>query len=289
MPPVKLLADSGATKTEWCLIKGNRKKIFFTQGMSPYFINEEQMKLILIKELKPNLSRVSVDEIYYYGTGCSNPDNIKQVKRAFKSIFPNAKIAIDHDLMAAARALCGDRKGIACILGTGSNSCYYNGKRIVKNSPGIGFILGDEGSGAYLGKKVIQYYLYDTFDDDLRSRFDAKFVTNATEILNNVYKQPLPNRYLASFAIFLAENRGHYMIENIIEDGLNDFFFNHVYKYRESWTLPVHFVGSVAYGFRDVLEELCKVYQLELGKVIKNLMEGLIDYHQDKKESQKYV
>lgn len=283
MPPVKLLADSGATKTEWCLINGNRKKIFITQGMSPYFINEEQMKLILIKELKPNLSRVSIDEIYYYGTGCSNPENVKQVKKVFKSVFPGAKTAVDHDLMAAARSVCGDEKGIACILGTGSNSCYYNGKKIVKNSPGIGFILGDEGSGAYLGKKVIQYYLYDTFDEDLRSRFDAKFVTNTTEILNNVYKQPLPNRYLASFAIFLAENRGHYMIENIIEDGLNDFFFNHVYKYRESWTLPVHFVGSVAYGFRDVLESLCDAYQLELGRVIKNPMEGLIDYHSDKK------
>jgi N-acetylglucosamine kinase-like BadF-type ATPase len=182
--------------------------------------------------------------------------------------------------MAAARAVCGHDKGVACILGTGSNSCFYNGKKIVKNSPGLGFVLGDEGSGAYLGKKVLQYYLYDTFDEDLRSRFDAKFVTNRIEILDNVYKKPLPSRYLASFAIFLAENRGHYMIENIIEDGLNDFFFQHLCKYREIWTLPVSFVGSVADGFKDVLEQLCQSYEFELGTVLKNPMPGLVKYHQ---------
>jgi N-acetylglucosamine kinase-like BadF-type ATPase len=278
MPLIKLIADSGATKTEWCLLTGNKKNIFITQGMSPYFISAEQMENILNEELKPQI-KLSVDEVYYYGTGCSNPDNIKMVKKVFKNVFPEASVAVDHDLMAAAKALCGNEKGIACILGSGSNSCYYNGKKIVKNSPGLGYILGDEGSGAYLGKKIIQYYLYNTFDEDLRSRFDAKFVTNKTEILNAVYKKPLPNRYMASFAIFLAENRGHYMIENIIEDGLNDFFFNHVYKYKESWTLPVHFVGSIAYGFKDVLIELCKSYQLQLGKVLKNPMQGLIEYH----------
>ena len=181
--------------------------------------------------------------------------------------------------MAAARAVCGHEKGVACILGTGSNSCYYNGKNIAKNSPGIGYVLGDEGSGAYLGKKVLQYYLYDTFDEDLRARFDARFVTTTSEILDNVYKKPLPNRYMASFALFLAENRGHFMIENIIEDGLNDFFFQHLCKYNEVWKYPVHFVGSVASGFKDVLEQLCSSYEFELGKILKNPMEGLVKYH----------
>src|SRR5664279_5456358 len=163
------------------------------------------------------------------------------VKKALKNICPGAIIKIETDVDGAAKALCGGEKGIACILGTGSSSCYYNGRRIAKNNPGLGFILGDEGSGAYLGKKVIQYFLYNTFDADLMDRFRAKFNTNSHEILTAVYKNPLPNRYLASYAIFLAENRGHYMIENIIEDGFNDFFFNHIYKYRESWTLPIHF------------------------------------------------
>src|SRR4029450_9307812 len=160
-------------------------------------------------------------------------------------------VQVTHDLMAAARSTCGRQKGIACILGTGSNSCYYDGKKIVKNSPGLGYVLGDEGSGAYLGKKVLQYFLYNTFDEDLRARFDAYYVPAVPEILDNGYKKPMANRYLATVTMFLAENRGHFMIENIIEDGLNDFFFTHICKYKESWTLPVHFVGGVAFGFKD--------------------------------------
>lgn len=282
MPPVKLIADSGSTKAEWCLLEGSKKKTVITQGMSPYFVNGEQVQDIISKELLPKLKGAIPEELHFYGTGCASPANAKMLKKAFEKMFPEATVTVEHDLMGAARALCGDEKGVACILGTGSNSCYYNGKKIVKNSPGLGYVLGDEGSGAYLGKKVIQYYLYKTFDEDLMDRFDQKFSTGSVEILDAVYKQPLPNRYLASYAIFLAENRGHYMIENIIEDGLNDFFFNHVYKYSESWTMPVHFTGSIAYGFRDVIEEMCAGYQLELGNIIKNPMEGLVKYHLDK-------
>ncbi len=279
MPQVKLIADSGSTKTGWCLVKGNKKKIFATQGISPYFLNGEQIKEILIKELRPHIQNVTVYEIFFYGTGCGNPENAKLVKIAIKKGFPEALVKVDHDLMAAAKALCANEKGIACILGTGSSSCYYNGKKIVKQSPGLGYIIGDEGSGAYLGKKVIQHYLYNIFDDDLRAKFDAKFVTTKMEILNAVYKEPLPNRYMASYAVFLAENRGHYMIENIIEDGLNDFFLNHVNKYSESRTLPVSFIGSIAFGFKDVLANLCHNYQLQQGKVLKDSLEGLADYH----------
>ena len=279
MPTIKLIADSCSTKTEWCLLNGKKNTIIHSQGMSPYFISDVQMEAILRHEVMPHLKKIMVEEIFYYGTGCSNPVNIKMVKKALKNIFPEAIIKIETDVDGAAKALCGSEKGIACILGTGSSSCYYNGKRIAKNNPGLGYILGDEGSGAYLGKKVIQYYLYNTFDEDLRSRFDAKFVTNTNEILNAVYKQPLANRYLASFAIFLAENRGHYMIENIIEDGFNDFFYNHIYKFSESWKYPVHFTGGIAYGFKDVLAEMCDSYQLQLGNVLRNPMEGLIKYH----------
>lgn len=279
MPTIKLIADSGSTKTEWCLLNGKKKTIFTSQGMSPYFINDIQMENIIKLEVLPALKKIQVDEIYYYGTGCGNPVNIKMVKKVLKNIFPGTLIIVDTDVAGAAKALCGNEKGIACILGTGSSCCYYNGKRIVKNSPGLGYILGDEGSGAYLGKKVIQYYLYNTFDEDLRSRFDAKFVTSSNEILNAVYKQPLANRYLASFAIFLAENRGHYMVENIIEDGFNDFFYTHIYKYSESWKLPVHFTGGIAFGFKDVLAQMCSSYQLQLGNVLRNPMEGLIEYH----------
>jgi glucosamine kinase len=281
--PVTLIADSGATKAEWCLLNNGKKKTLFTQGISPYFLNTDQIAELVTKELTSKLKNVTVEHIYYYGTGCSNLDNAKNIKKALTRVFPTADASVNTDLMGAARAVCGHEKGIACILGTGSNSCYFNGKSIMKNSPGIGYVLGDEGSGAYLGKKVLQYYLYNTFDEDLRARFDAKFVTTGSEILDNVYKKPLPNRYMASFALFLAENRGHYMIENIIEDGLNDFFFQHLCKYNEVWKYPVHFIGSVASGFKDVLEQLCHSYEFDLGTVLKNPMEGLVKFHKDNK------
>lgn len=277
--PVKLIADSGSTKAVWCLLDGKKKRIITTQGISPYFLSAVQIQALLEKDLKPILKNNLPQEIYFYGTGCSNPANVKLVQQALQNVFGKIKIVVHHDLMGAAKALCGSEKGVACILGTGSNSCYYNGRRIVKNSPGLGFILGDEGSGAYLGRKVVQYFLYNTFDPDLMDRFNAKYNTNAAEILEAVYKGPLPNRYLAAFTGFLVENRGHYMIENIIEDGFNDFFFNHLYKYKETWTMPIHFIGSVAYGFKDVLKEMCHTYELQLGRVLKNPMDGLVKYH----------
>jgi glucosamine kinase len=275
-----LIADSGATKCEWCLVSNGKKKTVFTQGISPYFLNAEQVQGIIRNELLPSLKNTNISSVFYYGTGCSNPGNVKMIKTAIQKVFKKAKVSVDLDLIGAAKACCGDSKGIVSILGTGSNSCYFNGKKMVKNSPGIGYILGDEGSGAYLGKKVIQYYLYDTFDDELKYKFEQKYGTDRTIILEKVYRQPLANRYLATFSLFLAENRGHYMVENIIEDGLNDFFFQHLCKYGESWKLPIHFVGGISFGFRDVIKELCQSYEFELGTILKNPMEGLIKYHQ---------
>lgn len=274
-----LIADSGATKTEWCYLKNGRKKILFTQGISPYFMDKAHIADLVRAELLPKLGRREVTEVAYYGTGCANPSNRKLVKAAILSVFPGAAVEVGSDILAAARSLCGHQKGIACILGTGSNSCYFNGKKIVRNSPGLGYVLGDEGSGAYLGRKVLQYYLYQTFDAEMMQQFDRTYHTTSNEILEAVYKKPLPNRYLAGFAVFLAGNRGHYMIENIIEDGLNDFFFTHITRYPETKSLPVSFVGGVAWGFRDVLVSLCQAYGITLGKVLKNPMEGLISYH----------
>ena len=274
-----LIADSGSTKCEWCLLQDGRKRTVNTQGISPYFLDAAGIGQVIVRELVPALKKARIDAIYFYGTGCKDANNRRMVHKVLAALFPDAEVQVTHDLMGAALALCGRSAGIACILGTGSNSCYFNGKKIMKNSPGLGYVLGDEGSGAYLGKKVIQYYLYNTFDEELRYKFDVKYATNADAILENVYKRPLPNRYLASFAQFLAENRGHYMAENIIEDGLNDFFFSHLCKYRESWKLPIHFVGGVAHGFRDVVKELCGSYQFEIGKILKQPMDGLIEYH----------
>ncbi|HUX83617.1 MAG TPA: BadF/BadG/BcrA/BcrD ATPase family protein [Chitinophagaceae bacterium] len=277
---VKLIVDSGSTKTDWCLMSAQGKMHASTQGISPYFQTGAQIREVLEKELRGSIRRKAAEaEIDYYGTGCANPSNVRIIKKIFSEVFPGAAIQVTHDLMGAARALCGNEKGIACILGTGSNSCYYNGKRIVKNNPGLGFILGDEGSGAYFGKKVLQHYLYHTFESDLSDRFDQQFHSTPHEILDQVYKKPFPNRYLASFASFLMENRGHFMVENILEDGLHDFFYNHIYKYRESWKVPIHFAGTIAWMFRDVLEELCRVYELQFGRILRRPMDGLVLFH----------
>ena len=277
-----LIADSGATKCEWYLLNEVEGTSSFTQGLSPYFLTGQQIETVLREELLPALASSPVDSVFFYGTGCLKPENAKIVENAITAVFKNATVFVSHDMLAAARALCGKEEGIACNLGTGSFSCFYDGEKIVRDRPGIGYVLGDEGSGAYLGRKVVQYFLYETFDEELRYKFDDKYRLTAGDILENVYKKPWPNRYLASFALFLSENRGHYMIENIIEDGLNDFFYYHLCKYGESWKMPIHFVGSISLAFRDVLGQLCDSYEFTLGKIIKNPMTGLIDFHKNK-------
>lgn len=277
-----LIADSGSTKCEWCFISGTRKQIINTQGASPYFLSETQIITLIQKELLPSLKNKIPDDIYFYGTGCAAAANRAIVQRAIKKVFPQAAVEVEHDLTGAARALCGKKRGIVGILGTGSNSGYYNGNKIIHNSPGLGYVLGDEGSGAYLGKKVLQHYLYKTFDSELLGAFHKKYQIVAADILEAVYKRPLPNRYIASFAMFLKENRGNYMIENIIEDGLRDFFSIHLSRYSESGKVPVFFTGSVAFGFQDILKDLCKIFGWQTGRFLAKPMQGLIAYHNRK-------
>lgn len=278
---VQLIADSGSTKAEWSLLGTKETGRYTTTGISPYFLNATQIQDLIQKELLPQLPPdVQIGEVHYYGTGCLQRKSVEIVETALKSVWPVADFEVNHDLMGAARALCGKEPGIASILGTGSNSCYFDGTVVKKNNPGLGYVLGDEGSGAFLGRKLLQLYLYNSFDEELKARFDAQYNTNHEEILENVYRKPLPNRYLASFAKFLGENRGHFIIENILEDSLNEFFFNHIYKYSESWTHPLHFTGSIAWYFQDILKELCELYELQMGRILRSPMDGLIAYHQ---------
>jgi len=278
-----LIADSGATNCQWTFVQNKKRQSVRTIGISPYFLSTESMIEILQKAFAKKIKPEQIEAVYFYGTGLSNPSNVTSLKKALKAVFPKAKLDIQTDLVAAARATCQQQKGIACIIGTGSNTGFYNGKKITKNSPGLGYVLGDEGSGAYLGKKVLQYFLYQTFDEELMLSFQKKYNLDKSDILNKIYREPLPNRYLASFASFLSEHRGHYMIENIIEDGLNDFFYTHLNKLNESWLHPIHFVGSVAFAFKDVIKQLALVYEMELGTIIKSPMQGLIEYHQSTK------
>ncbi len=276
-----LLADSGATKCEWFLAESKEStKTAFTQGISPYFFNTEKTVTLLQEELLPQLPASAViEEIHYYGTGMRNPVNVEMVRQSLATVFKKAEIEVSDDMVAAARALNGRNAGMACNLGTGSFAVYYDGNTITRQAAGIGYILGDEGSGAYLGKKVLQYYLYNTFDEELRYKFEKKYSATPVDILENVYRKPLANRYMATFCLFLSENRGHYMIENIIEDGLNDFFFTHLCKFPESWNSPIHFVGGVAFAFHDIINDLCHSYEFDQGKILKGAMEGLIQYH----------
>ena len=276
-----LIADSGSTKAEWCFVSNGRRRIIETQGASPYFLNEQQLVAMMQKELLPALKKGVPDQVFFYGTGCAAAKNRRMVKRAISRVFPQASVEVEHDLTGAARSLCGKNKGLVAILGTGSNSGYYNGRKIIRNSPGLGYVLGDEGSGAYLGKKVLQYFLYGTFDEDLHRKFIEKYQVHAAEILDAVYKKPLPNRYIAGFTLFLTEHRGHFMIENIIEDGLLDFFSTHLAHYPESGKVPVYFTGSVAFGFQDILKELCKSFGWHTGKILAKPMDGLIAYHKN--------
>ena len=273
-----LIADSGSTSCDWCLVTDNKKQKISTIGISPYFLSEDAIQKVFQSVLQKTKS-VHITHIYFYGTGLSNANNASTIKAILKIVFPKTKIEIQTDLLGAARAMFQKEKGIACILGTGSNVGFYNGKQITKSSPALGYVLGDEGSGAYLGKKVLQYYLYKTFDDELKLNFEKKYRLDKTAILEQTYKQPLPNKFLASFTNFLSDNRGHYMVENIIEDGLHDFIYQHLYKIGESWTYPISFTGSVAFAFKDVIKELFHVYELKLGKIIKKPIDGLIEYH----------
>lgn len=224
MSTVILIADSGATKTKWSLIGSGKKKDHFNTGNQPLFFKYRSDNRIK-QGIKTKTRKCRSGKCVLLWSRVSNPVNAKSVKKALTNVIKKAKIEVTHDLMAAARALCGQIKGwlVFCWV-QDLTLVIMTEKKLVKNSPGLGYVLGDEGSGAYLGKKVIQYYLYGTFNDELRGRFDLTYTTNKAEILENVYKKPLPNRYLASYARFLADNRGHYMIENIIEDGLNEFF-----------------------------------------------------------------
>lgn len=279
MTGIKLIADSGATKTEWRLVGKTKSKSFYTAGISPYYMNQSQIEELLLKELPRSVFKKKIDAVFYYGTGCKTKAKATVVRKALSNLFSKSKVQVTHDLMGATIALCGKSKGIACILGTGSNSCFFNGNRIVFNSPGLGYVLGDEGSGAYLGKKVVQHFLYGTFDDFLHASFLKEFKTDKEEIVHRVYKEAFPNRYLAGFAKFLSLHRGHYMVENIIEDGLRRFFDQHLQGYPQRFKYPVHFVGGIAYYFRDKIAELCSDYGISMGKVLKQPMAGMVIFH----------
>lgn len=274
-----LIADSGSTKTDWCLLQSSKKKMLSTQGINPFFMMENDIVMILQDELKLNPTKIKLDEIHFYGAGINSDDKKKVIEKSLRKYFDVKKVNSYSDMLASARATCQHKKGIACILGTGSNTCLYDGKKIGFKTHALGYVLGDEGGGTSIGKKVLQYYLHEIFDENLLSKFVTQFGVSKDEILENIYRKPFPNRYLAKFTQFVIDNRGHYMIENIAEDCLNDLFINHLLRYPKIHQTPVHFTGSVAWHLKDILTNLAAQYDIQLGKVLQKPIKGLIDYH----------
>ncbi|WP_299826073.1 hypothetical protein [uncultured Pontibacter sp.] len=277
-----LIADSGSTKTDWRLVTATETfDQVQTIGFNPMYQDADQIYQALHDTLLPQLKEKTPEAIYYYGAGCSSPERNKRVEDALKLAFPASEIHVDHDLMGAARSLCGHKPGIAGILGTGSNSCLYDGKDIVDNVPSLGFLLGDEGSGAYMGKLLIKAYLYRELPDELAQSLKNRFNLTKDGILDEVYGSTVPSRYMASFAKFMHEKRQHPVIKAMIYENFSEFFECHITKYDKFAELPVHFVGSIAYHFSDTLKQVAKKYGITLGRILSTPSEGMILYHQE--------
>ncbi|QHL87792.1 N-acetylglucosamine kinase [Nibribacter ruber] len=278
-----LIADSGSTKTAWRQItKDGVLAETKTAGINPYYQSSEEIAQMLEQSLLEQWPDITPKEVYFYGAGCSAPDKKAMVEAALQQAFPASKIEIHHDLEAAARALCGEEPGIACILGTGSNSCLYNGHQIVHNLPNLGFILGDEGSGGYMGKRLVQTFLNNELPADLHQAFQQRYHLTRDEVVDNVYRKPYPNRYMATFAKFLFDHRQHPFIYQMIYQSFSDFFEKTIVKYPDYQQYNVHFVGSIAFHFSDILRKVAQQYAVRVQHILENPMAGLSLYHQQK-------
>lgn len=276
-----LIADSGSTKADWKTLHSSGKITDqSTRGFNPFLQNSETIESGLLEDFDKSLDKSKIKSLYYYGTGCSDNHRNSIVEIALQRIFPNAKIIVNHDLLASARAVCGAEAGIACILGTGSNSCLYDGIEIIDNVKNMGFLVGDEGSGSHIGKELLRGYFYREMPKAILEDFEKSYPEGHRGILNKIYDHPKPNVYLASFSRFLSSHHGDPYIQNIVYNSFNEFVRRNVLKYEGCHSLKIHFVGSVAYYFKDILEIVLSSYDLEIGYVIKKPIERLVEFHQ---------
>ena len=277
-----LIADGGSSNIKWCLIEKTEKIIEFnTTGMNPVMLTYEEMSQRIAEEVAPELNSylAQIQHIYYYGAGCRGGDYNRAVEKAIKNSFPSSTISVESDMTGAAKALCGNQPGIACILGTGSNSCLYDGEKIIDAIAPLGYILGDEGSGAVLGRQLISDVFKKQLPVELCLKFREQYDLNMETVINRVYGSPEANRFLASLTPFLAKYIEEPSIHRLVLNSFKSFFVRNVAHYMAYKTLPVNFVGSIAYHFRDVLQEAAAAIDCNIGKVIISPMEGLISYH----------
>ncbi len=277
-----LIADCGSTKIDWCLLDGTSVvKRFNTTGINALMLTEEEIHDRLSLELAPKLNGSGgVERIYYYGAGCLADDICGNVRRALAAVVPAAtEIEVHTDLLAAARALCGREPGIACIMGTGSNSCYYDGEKICDNVSPLGYILGDEGSGAVLGKLFLGDVLKNQLPAALADEFLREYGLDRMQVIRRVYKEPAANRFLASVTPFMSKHIDQPHIHRLVLGAFRAFFMRNVAQYDGWRDLPVHFIGSIAFHFADVLREAACQCGCKVGSVIKSPMEGLMKFH----------
>lgn len=267
-----LIADSGGSKIDWRLLKrdGNIEQAN-APGFNPYYQPIDDLSKSVQTTLIPKIDE-HVDKIFFYGAGVSSEKNQLTIKDALNVFFPDATIEIGWDLLAAARALCGDEAGIACIMGTGSNSCLYDGEKIIGNVANLGWILADEGSGAFLGKRLVVDYLRDKLPTALAGQFQARFPYHREEILERVYQQEKPSAFLASFAKFIFQHLKEPYCYKLVYESFAEFYENNVMKYENYQTLKVHFTGSIAFYFSDILRQVAN----DKGITVKNILEGPI-------------
>ncbi|MBR9860783.1 N-acetylglucosamine kinase [bacterium] len=289
-----IVADSGSTKCDWILIDRDRKLRAETMGFNPFFHSADFIFEKIAENEVLNSSKERVEEVHFYGAGCSNVGRINIVKEALAKHFINAKIiTVEEDLNGAAYATCGNDEGIVCILGTGSNACYYDGQNVIKGQPALGYILGDEGSGAYFGKVLVSSYLYGNLPKELALDLEEYCNPSLDSVLSSVYNEPHANVYLASFMKFISNHKSHEFFENMIYDGMKRFAEIHITHHPNYKNIPVSFVGSIAFYFEDVLKRVAEDMEFNIGNIIQKPIDALTDFHlamvNSELEGQKYT
>jgi len=288
-----LIADSGSTKVHWCLVTASGQCTDVrTDGINPVFQTEEQIRACISNQLLPQIAKVlwagTLTHVFFYGAGCT-PEKKVIVRQALESVFKKAEVQVESDMLGAARGLLGHQAGVACILGTGSGSCFYNGETIEWSVPSLGFILGDEGSGAVLGKRLVGDLLKNQLSDDLKELFFEEYQTSMADIIDRVYRQPFPNRFLAKLSRFCADHLDNPRIRALVYDHFLQFIRRNLVQYFQitnhksqiTNTHEVGFVGSIAWYYRPILEEAMLTEGLPVGRILQDPIEGLKEYHKD--------
>ncbi|MGB3585753.1 MAG: BadF/BadG/BcrA/BcrD ATPase family protein [Tunicatimonas sp.] len=275
-----LIADSGSTKTDWRLIDANGKiSQAKTIGFNPYHQSADDIAARLREELLPQITS-EVETIHFYGAGCSTELACQTVKTALHQVFSDSRVEIYNDLLAAARALCGHQPGIACIVGTGANSCLYDGREIVDNVPPLGYILGDEGSGTWIGKQLLNHYFKRAMPEELQKPFEKRFTGSVGEVLDHVYRQPQANQYLAQFSRFAFHHLKHPWVAQLIYEGFSQFLEKNIMKYENYQRQPIHFTGGVAFYYANILRQVANDRGIRVQNILESPIAGLTLFHQ---------